>query len=246
MTFVEFDQAMMERWDREWLVYLGTESMYPHLVRYDQLDVVADLAGVDAASVYSTVFTRSDRYEQDAALAIWCDGDQLIGKSVVEIGCGCGFLGKQLGLVVDRYLGLDYSELALAIARGASPSNCEYGMPSDSDRLGPMAGQFDTLVGREFFIHQNLEQVRGVLRTARHLVREGGLICADFYHTNPSIPQGVVHPADSPLDPTYASAGYHYEPADTQRLAEEFGLRIRRQDRDLKRQRLFTIFEVLR
>ncbi len=101
MTFVPFDRAMMERWDREWLVYLGTESMYPHLVRWDQLDVVADLAGVDAASIYSTVFTRSDLYEHDASLAIWCKGDELIGKRVVEIGCGCGFLGKQLGLVAD-------------------------------------------------------------------------------------------------------------------------------------------------
>jgi hypothetical protein len=115
-------------------------------------------------------------------------------------------------------------------------------MPSDRARLEPLAGQYDTLVGREFFIHQNLEQARIVMRTARHLLKSGGLICADFYHTNPDIPQGVVHPADSPLDPTYASAGYHYEPADTALLAQEFGLVIESQEVDPDRQRLFTIF----
>jgi SAM-dependent methyltransferase len=190
------------------------------------------------------VFTRCDRFEADVALAIWCAGDDLIDRDVVEIGCGCGVLGKQFGTVARSYLGLDYSELALAIARGASPSNCTYGMPSDRKLLEPLAHSCDTLVGREFFIHQNLDQARRVLRIARHLIRPGGIICADFYHTNPDIPQGAVHPADSPLDPQYASAGFHYEPADTQLLADEFGLTIRSQDRDFERQRLFTIFEV--
>lgn len=241
-TFPEFDRSMMERWDNEWLMYLSTESMYQHLVRFDELEVETSLAGLDPRTVFNTVFTHSAKYTYRSLLAIWCPGDELIGKRVVEIGCGCGYLGKQLGLVAERYLGLDYSELALAIARGASPENCVYAMPSDRARLEPLAGQYDTLVGREFFIHQNLEQARIVLRTGRHLLKSGGLICADFYHTNPDIEQGVVHPADSPLDPTYASAGYHYEPADTELLAQEFGLEIESQEVDPDRQRLFTIF----
>lgn len=243
-AFPTFDQKMMERWDREWLTYLSTESMYPHLVSHHELVRIAELDGLDAKTLFSTVFTHNPKSPYDSALAIWCPADHLIGKSVVEIGCGCGFLGKQLGLVVERYLGLDYSELALTIARGASPSNCTYLMPSDAARLTPLAGSFDTLVAREFFIHQNLEQARIVLRTARHLLRPGGVVCADFYHTNPDIPQGVVHPANSPLDPVYASAGYHYERKDIEALATEFGLTVESQEADPAYQRLFTILRV--
>lgn len=243
-AFPAFDQAMMERWDREWLTYLATESMYPHLVSYHELVRVNELEGLDAPTLFSTVFTRNPKSPYDSALAIWCPAEYLLGRSVVEIGCGCGFLGKQLGLVVERYLGLDYSELALAIARGASPSNCTYLMPSDAERLTPLAGSFDTLVAREFFIHQNLEQARIVMRTARRLLRPGGVICADFYRTNPEIPQGVVHPANSPLDPVYASAGYHYEREDIKGLASEFGLTIELQQHDPGYQRLYTILRV--
>jgi hypothetical protein len=42
------------------------------------------------------------------------------------MGCRCGNLGKLIARYCDTYLGVDCSQIALAIARLVSPSNCTY------------------------------------------------------------------------------------------------------------------------
>ena len=241
--FPAFDPEIAQRWDHEWLNYLATENMYPHLVPATGLTLIGSLEGASAAATFNTVLAADQRYGALSPLKIWCPGDQIAGRKVLEIGCGCGFLGKQLGLVCELYLGLDYSELALAVARGASPPNCEYWHVSDQNALQGRRGQFDVMVSREFFIHQNFESALTVLGIAKFLLKPKGLVCADFYWANRLVPQGIVYAAKASLDPVNPSCGFEYAESEVTELAAAHDLTVLSMILDPERQRRFVLFE---
>lgn len=116
---------IVDKWDREWMIYLSTEAKEPHLVRYTALELAADIRGLGRREVFGTVLTRFRNGPPNAALRIWARGDEIVGRDVAEIGCGAGFLGKQLGFVCTSYIGLDVSAIAIAMARGNSPPICK-------------------------------------------------------------------------------------------------------------------------
>src|SRR5579872_4620009 len=216
--------------------------MYQHLVPASGLGVVGELHGASPAQTYETVLTADKRYGSLGPLCIWCPGDDIVGRNILEIGCGCGFLGKQLGLVCEHYLGLDYSELALAIARGSSPSNCEYRHVSDGVTLTPQRARYDVALGRQFFIHQNFDSALMVLGIAAFLLKPGGLVCADFYCGNRLIPQGIVYPAKAALDPVNPSCGFEYSDQEVAELAAAWRFSVLSTTVDLDRQRKFVVF----
>jgi 2-polyprenyl-3-methyl-5-hydroxy-6-metoxy-1,4-benzoquinol methylase len=236
------DEAIVDKWDREWMHYLATEGKRPHLIRADQLSVICDIAQMSRAEVFSACLTATKAGDPNTPLHVWALGAELVGKRVVEIGCGAGALGKQLGLIVERYLGIDASRIALAIARGSSPPNCQYFHLDEREEIRSRAGAYDTMIGREFFIHQNYENARWVLALGRLLLRQGGVICADFYRSNPQVPQGVLHPARSQLDANYASCAFVFSTDDLQSLANETEMKIASIDDDLAAQRRFVVF----
>lgn len=190
-------------------------------------------------------FSQAWQLANDLAktLNIWIPGKDLADKNVLEIGCGPGFLGKQIGLIAKSYLGIDYSKLALSIAKLVSPDNCDYIHISDFQNLADRADTIDTMVGRFFFIHQNFDNAIWVLKLARLLLKPGGAIAADFYKGNPEIEQGIVFPAKSPLSSQYPSCGFEYTEAQIQELAKITELKIVNIDRHLEMQRLFVRFE---
>ena len=239
-----FDPEISERWDREWLMYLGNESMYPHLVPSTELALAGTIAGKTARGVFYTELARNDAYGVRGALRAWCPGDLLAEKNVLEIGCGCGFFGKQIGLVCASYLGLDYSHLALTIARATSSSNCTFLHISDAGSLKSHAGKYDVMVGRHFFIHQNFESSVVLLRLAKYLLRRGGFVCADFYHRIPGQP-GNSLAAKAPLDREYPSSGFHYRAEEVIELARTCGFDIKSHVLDQQEQRRFVIFQAI-
>jgi SAM-dependent methyltransferase len=178
-----------------------------------------------------------------APLSIWVTGNDLANKSVLEIGCGPGFLGKQLGLVAKNYVGIDYSQLALSIARLVSPNNCEYIQIQDWENIISYVNSIDTMVGRFFFIHQNFENALWLFKLANILLKPGGVISADFYQSNPEIPQGIIFPAKSPLSKEYPSCGFEYSESEIQELAATTGFKIVSQHPIPSMQRLFVRFE---
>lgn len=240
-VFPQVSPSDVDRWDREWMHYFATEDRSPHLIESRKLRVIRpDLGALAEAEVFSTVLTARHDGAAMTPLRVWIKGADLVGKNVLEIGCGCGWLGKQLGLVCQSYTGIDYSQFALAVARGNSPANCSYLHISDRAEISALEGQLDTLVGREFFIHQNFENAKWVLRLGAFLLRTGGTVSADFYLPNPAIRQGVVHPARSPLDPNYASCAFAFGSDDIQEVARHAGLKVRTITDDLENQRRFA------
>ncbi len=153
------------------------------------------------------------------------------------------FLGKQLGFLCQNYLGIDYSQLALSIARLVSPDNCNYIHISDTQSIMEQANTIDTMVGRFFFIHQNFNNAMWVLKLLNLLLKQGGIVNADFYKANPKIPQGIVFPAKSPLSEKYPSCAFEYTESEVQELANNLGFKIIKTDFDQEMQRFFVRFE---
>ncbi|MFN8455567.1 MAG: class I SAM-dependent methyltransferase [Anaerolineae bacterium] len=166
----------------------------------------------------------------------------MVGKRVLEIGCGPGFLSKQVAKIAAWYMGIDYSQLALAIARLTSPPNCGYYHLADLAAISQYAGTMDTMVGRNFFIHQNYQNLTWLLALAAILLKPGGLISADFYLGNPAVPQGIVHPARQKLDENYPSCAFEYTVPDITEAASATGFMVESITDNLELQRRFVFF----
>ncbi|KUL94061.1 hypothetical protein DK26_20330 [Bosea sp. WAO] len=235
--------SQSERWDREWMHYFATEARSTYLVPHWKMRQTSDLRGLSAPEIFDAVAFEENGSPNGVPLRIWAAGDDLVGRSVLEIGCGCGWLGKRIGMMGGDYLGLDYSELALAIARGVSPASCSYAQIEDEEAIAAYSGSRDVMVGREFFIHQNFENATWVLQMGTRLLRPGGLISADFYRGDPAVEQGVIHPAKSPLDPVHASCAFEFSDDEVEELAQIVGLRVVSSDRHLAHQRQFVVFQ---
>jgi len=231
-----------KRWDQEWIAYFNTEDPKPFLLDYRRLKpnsrVMKYLADLSDKDILTTSLVS-----ELPPLAIWCNGSDLVQKKVLEIGCGPGFLGKQLGLICKNYLGIDYSQLALSIARLVSPENCDYIHISDNQSIMEHAKTIDTMVGRFFFIHQNFDNAMWVLKLANLLLKKDGIVNADFYKANPKIPQGIVFPAKNPLSQKYPSCAFEYTESEVQELADHLGFQIIKTDLDQKMQRFFVRFK---
>jgi 2-polyprenyl-3-methyl-5-hydroxy-6-metoxy-1,4-benzoquinol methylase len=241
---IPVEQSLTDRWDREWLNYFLTEDTRLFHTPYDRLELqVKNLKKKKASEVYDTSLCSSQDDLPLLPLHIWANGNDLVKKNILEIGCGPGYLGKQLGHIANSYLGIDYSKFALYLANLTSPENCFYHHISDLDGISKKSGTIDTMVGRYFYIHQNYQNAQWVLELAMNLLKSGGVVCADFYLGNPDITQGIIHPAKSPIDPNYASCAFQFSEQEIIDLAEESGLSVENVTDRLDIQRRFVRFK---
>lgn len=234
---LECTEREIERWNAEWFEYLKVEWPY-QFARYTEYPNTPPLPD-SPLEVLKLTFG----YAWD--LNLYCDKEALAGKRVMEMGCGCGNMGKLLGRYVDSYLGTDYSTLALKVARLVSPPNCSYVHVADRAGLEPFFGTVDTVVGRFFWIHQNLKLGRWNLEFMERFLKPGGLLYADFFWPNPKVEQYVVFTPDHALSKTFPSAMFRYTSEDVKRLIEGRPLRIVREEISVEMQRRYVVFERL-
>lgn len=229
------DSNDVERWNAEWLAYLSREwkiQFTPHTdlpltppLPENPLDLIAlQLA-------------------EDWTLGLYCNRDALENRRTMELGCGCGNLGKQLGRYVESYLGVDFSTMALQIARLVSPANCTYVHVDDRDSLARHHGRIDTVVGRYFWIHQNLELAGRNLDFLADFLPPGGRIYADFFWPAPDAQHFVVLSPDDTLSKNFPSAMFRYESEDVARLIEGRPYRIIRETISTAMERRYVVFE---
>lgn len=231
----------IQRWNDEWLAYLKTEWPW-QFARHTEYRNTPPLPDSPIAMLH-LVF--GFEWGWDIPWHLYCDREALEGKRVMEVGCGCGNLGKLLGRYVESYLGSDYSTLALKIARLVSPPNCSYVHVADRAGLTPFFGTIDTIVGRYFWIHQNLKLGRGNLDFMELFLKPGGRLYADFFWPNPAAEQYVVRSPDQHLSKTYPSAMYRYTIEDVRRLIEGRPFRILREEISVEMQRRYVVLERL-
>jgi len=113
--------------------------------------------------------------------------EQLQGASLLEVGCGIGGNAPVLLGYVDRYVGLDVSTFALALARYrfSRATKAEfYHTVHDAGQLNAMEECFDGVFGIEFFYHQPWSRLKRIMAFAYRVLKPGGwlkldLLCRD-------------------------------------------------------------------
>lgn len=225
----------VERWNREWLHYLGREWQQ-QLVHHTVYPETPPLP------VRARDMLRHDLGRRPA-LELYADPEWVKDRKVMELGCGCGNLGKLVGRYAEHYLGVDFSPLALQVAKLVSPEACTYIQVADRDALVPFFETRDAVLARYFFIHQNAEMAGHVLDYAASFLKRGGRLFADFYTPNPDKAQGVVLRPGDVLSARHASATFHYERSDVEALLEGRPYRWLREEVVLEVQRRFVVLE---
>jgi SAM-dependent methyltransferase len=223
-SFQDNAAAQTHRWDKEWMRYFSAGKDYWFYFYDMSSDTYAlSISPVTIAKMAAEEFYRT-KFFKDISGGVWIPGADVVGKDVLEIGCGPGVFGRLCGRLANSYTGIDVSQFALSIARLTSPKKCRYFHLYDPAGLQTIAKSVDVAVGRYFFIHHNYEDSLWLLRLLRDLVRDGGLIVADF-HSHPKAVDGARRrSADAALSEQHPSALFSFEDADIRRLATEAGL----------------------
>jgi hypothetical protein len=110
-------------------------------------------------------------------------------------------------------------------------------------------GRFDTLVSRFFWIHQNFETGRRVLRIVEPLLKSGGRLYLDFFWPNPTKAAGIwrtngarIRRPKGPLD-REPSVLFQYSARDVEELFQGMPFRILYQEEHGPTQRRYVVAE---
>lgn len=219
--FLSCPPEMVERWNGEWLRYLEREwtvQLEPWSAYGARPELPADPLALLALEV-----------GHSPPLSLYCDRDAILSRRVLELGCGCGNLGKHLARWTDHYVGIDFSTLALKVARLVSPDNARYVHAADYPGIRQYFGGIDTIVGRYFWIHQNFILGRRIIELFESLLTDGGRVYADFFWPAPSVQNYKVLSPDDALSKEFPSATFAYSRADVERLVAGSRLHIERE-----------------
>ena len=212
------------RWDKEWMRYFSLGKDYWFYfwdMSGDSITLNLSPEGVAALNAEAMFKTR---FYKTITGAVWTPGKDLVGKDVLEIGCGPGIFGRIAGRFAKSYTGIDVSVFALSIAKLTSPTKtCKYVHFYDAPSIKKLEKSVDIVCGRNFFIHHNYADALWLLRFARDVVRDGGLIIADFFSDDKLDDQRRL-PASADLQAKYPSALFSFKDEDIDRLCKEVGL----------------------
>jgi len=177
-------------------------------------------------------------------LVLYCHRDAIKGKRIMELGCGCGNMGKLLGRYAKSFLGMDYSTLALKVARLVSPKNCTYVHLTDGAGFKPFKNKIDTVIGRHFWIHQNMEMGRYNIEFMLRFLKPGGRLYADFFWETVDKGQDLlVLSPQTHLSINNPSATFLYQPEDVEELIKGFPLEIVGEEISTAMQRRYVVFK---
>ena len=240
-----YSAAEVEKWDREWLNYLLPE--YQHQLasyrEYTETPLLPENP-IDMLSVGMT--NRSLPWKPE--LSIYCHREAIIGKALMELGCGAGGLGKIIARYCDSYLGVDCSQIALYIARLVSPENCTYLHVNEHEELSKYFETIDTVVSRFFWIHQNMETAKRALKFLGYFLKPEGRIYMDFFMKDQEKAIGHWKNTWITLSPysqlaEAPSTTYEFSLEDITGLVEEFGFRIIQNQPHGETQRRYVVIE---
>jgi len=227
----------IKRWNQEWLRYLGKgwERYLAHHREYPETPALP----ADPMAMLGV------KCGPHSPLEIYCDRDAILGKRVMELGCGCGTLGKLLARYCALYLGVDFSTIALQIGRVVSPENCAYVQCADLPSLEPYFGTIDTVIARHFWIHQNLKMGQANLDYYARFLKPGGRAYLDFFRLDESRPEQalLVLPPTSRLSRSHPSATFQWTRAHLDSILVGAPFKVLREAVSTKIQRWYVVLE---
>lgn len=224
LSFIKADVALEETWDREWCRYF---SRYHGKLWFDRCAAITDQGAkmIEDLRTASAQCVLEYRPFFDAGpLGIYVNGQDIVGKRIAELGSGPAQLGKQLGHVVEEYLGIDYSPLALRIAGLLSPPSCKFVRMADLSSLEVYKGSRDTVLSRHFFIHQHWENAIWLLKLGKFLLRKDGKLIADFFLNSKN--ERCQPGRTNVFNPESASEAFEYNAQDIEEMASITGFKI--------------------
>lgn len=208
---LSFNDADEEEWDRLWIMYFKKEPQ--------QL--------VPQSEVRLKKLPRNrDGMIRDEILFVGCDPSAVEGKTVMELGCGCGFLAKRIAHFTKLYIGLDWSGMALLVAKRTCPENTLWVHPRETERLRELAGDVDSFVFRHFMIHQDFAHARNLLEFCLAMLKGGGSVYADFWLDGPAGDAGRIFAAKAEPGTRPRNAAYRFTDDEITELASLTGFEI--------------------
>jgi SAM-dependent methyltransferase len=132
--------------------------------------------------------------------------EPLQGKSVLDLGCGEGYVARTLAAKgTKRILAYDISPGMVEKAReseAATPLGIDYKVGDASEDLGLPEGSFDLAIAVFLFNYLDTAQMLRVMRTAHRALKPGGRFIYTVPH--PSLP--FLRPMEAPF---YFDRGAH-------------------------------------
>jgi len=215
------------KWDREWCNYFQEPYANRFFISLQSPERRLWIETQELAKYSPRDFYYAKPFGE-YSFETWTHGSDIVGKRVLELGCGPGAFGKAAAKVAAHYVGIDYSPLALHVARIVSPANTTYLHISQINEIEKLQSSIDTIVGRHFFIHQNAANVRWILELYRFLLKDRGKAVLDFWlhPLGSEIKGAIVRDGLGALSEDKASCVYYFAPETIKELTEEAGFII--------------------
>jgi SAM-dependent methyltransferase len=212
------------KWDKEWMRYFSSGKDYSFYFYNMDTDNYALAVSPTKISKFSAEETFSTQFIKNIRGGVWAQGSDLVDRDILEIGCGPGIFGRISCRFAKSYTGIDISKFALSIAELTSPEKCSYIHIFDSEKISKLKKTFDFAFGRHFFIHHNYKDSVWLLRLLRDLVKDDGIIVADFF-SDEELDNDRRLSARSELNESFPSALYNFRDNDIHEIAKETGLK---------------------
>lgn len=158
----------------------GQEVTEAQLVEWDMI-IARYYTGPQISQVADAQPPADDRFWREE---LTIPQEQLLGLSVLELGCGTGRCAASLHWAGANYTGLDRSRIAVQVARGRFRDCRDVAFAHTVWEAGfaqAWTGAFDLIFTTFFFIHQRPEMRGTVLNCAARWLRPGGVLSLDFW-----------------------------------------------------------------
>jgi ubiquinone/menaquinone biosynthesis C-methylase UbiE len=126
--------------------------------------------------------------------------DDLSGKTVLDCGCGTGTLIAQLSRQSGFFIGVDYSQAMLKLARkkNRSANNVDF-VRADADNLPIKSASISQLLS--FTMLGNMPKIESTLLEFSRVVRESGQIVLSFSKKNIDVDEVLRHMKEASILP---------------------------------------------